>query len=298
MSQIKSVERLSLILNFVQQHPFCSLQEIMDHLSNRDHFTTERTMQRDLKTIRDMCFIEIKYSRTRNGYFIDKDSELDFKEWMQLFEVFSRAKVISEILLKTPGSIEFIDFDAPVLNSQEQLFPDLLKAIIEKRKIDFSYLRFWEEKAENVTLEPQLLKEYLNRWYVVGTNSEGEFRSYGLERIEKFEITANTFRPKVKNPKGLFSEVIGLYSENEREKVVLSYQVFQGKYIKSQPLHPTQKIIVDNEQELRIELYVRPNYELEEQILKQGERVTVLEPKWLRDNIKNRLLKAIKLYSL
>lgn len=296
MSQIKSVERLSLILNFVQQHPFCSLQEIMDHLSNRDHFTTERTMQRDLKTIRETCFIEIKYSRTQNGYFIDKDSELDFKEWMQLFEVFSRAKVISEILLKTPGSIEFIDFDAPVLNSQVQLFPDLLKAIIEKRKIEFSYLRFWEEKSENVTLEPQLLKEYLNRWYVVGTNSEGEFRSYGLERIEKFEITANTFRPKVKNPKGLFSEVIGLYSENEREKVVLSYQVFQGKYIKSQPLHPTQKIIVDNEQELRIELYVRPNYELEEQILKQGERVTVLEPKWLRDNIKNRLLNTIKLY--
>lgn len=296
MSQIKSVERLSLILNFVQNHPFCKLQDIMDHLSNRDHFTTERTMQRDLKTIREMCFIEINYSRTQNGYFIDKNSELDFKEWMQLFEVFSRANVISQILLKTPGSIEFIDFDAPVLNSQEQLFPDLLKAIIEKRKIEFRYLRYWEEEIETVTLEPQLLKEYLNRWYVVGTNMNGEFRSYGLERIVEFEVTTNTFKPKVKNPKGLFSEVIGLYSENEREKVVLSYQAFQGKYIKSQPLHPTQKILIDNEQELRIELCVRPNYELEEQILKQGERVQVLEPKWLRENIKDRLLKAIKFY--
>jgi predicted DNA-binding transcriptional regulator YafY len=246
-------------------------------------------MQRDLKTIREMCFIEIKYSRTQNGYFIDKDSELDFKEWIQLFEVFSRANVISQILLKTAGSIEFIDFDTPVFNSQEQLFPDLLKAIIEKRKIEFRYLRYWEEKTETITLEPQLLKEYLNRWYVVGTNSEGEFRSYGLERIEKFEITANTFRPKVKNPKGLFSEVIGLYSENEREKVILSYQVFQGKYIKSQPLHPTQKILIDDENELRIELYVRPNYELEEQILKQGERVQVMEPKWLREVIKERI---------
>ncbi len=289
MTQIKSVERLSLILNFIQNHPFCHLQDILDHLSNRDHFTTERTMQRDLKTIREMCFIEIKYSRTQNGYFIDKDSELDFKEWIQLFEVFSRANVISQILLKTAGSIEFIDFDTPVFNSQEQLFPDLLKAIIEKRKIEFRYLRYWEEKTETITLEPQLLKEYLNRWYVVGTNSEGEFRSYGLERIEKFEITANTFRPKVKNPKGLFSEVIGLYSENEREKVILSYQVFQGKYIKSQPLHPTQKILIDDENELRIELYVRPNYELEEQILKQGERVQVMEPKWLREVIKERI---------
>jgi predicted DNA-binding transcriptional regulator YafY len=100
---------------------------------------------------------------------------------------------------------------------------------------------------------------------------------------------ATTFRPKVKNPKKLFYDVIGLYSENELEQVVLSYQPFQGKYIKSQPLHSSQKILVDNQSELRIEITVCPNYELEEQILKQGERVTVLEPQWLRENIKKRI---------
>jgi hypothetical protein len=72
---------------------------------------------------------------------------------------------------------------------------------------------------------------FKKRTYVVGTNANGEFRSYGLERIVEFEVTANSFKPKVKNPKGLFAEVIGLYSENERKKVVLSYQAFQGKYI-------------------------------------------------------------------
>jgi predicted DNA-binding transcriptional regulator YafY len=41
---------------------------------------------------------------------------------------------------------------------------------------------------------------------------------------------------------------------------------------------------------------VRPNYELEEQILKQGERVTVLEPEWLREIIRNRISKAIEKY--
>lgn len=297
MSQIKSIERLSFILNYVQNHPYCSLQEIMDNLSNKDHYPTERTMQRDLKTIREMCFIEIKYSRIENGYFIDKDSELDFNEWMQLFEVFNRANVINEILLKNPGSIEYIDFDKPVLNSEEQLFPSILNAIVERRKISFQYLRYWEDEAEIIELEPQLLKEYLNRWYIVGTNQHDEFRSYGLERILEFKVTAKTFRPKVKNPKKLFSEVIGLYSENEREKVVLSYQAFQGKYIKSQPLHPTQKILIDNEHELRIELYLRPNYELEEQILKQGERVKVIEPNWLRERLKERILEAIENYS-
>lgn len=289
MSQVKSIERLSSILNFVHQHPYCQLQDIMDNLSKKDFFPTERTMQRDLKTIREMCFIDIKYSRLHNGYFIDQDSEHDFNEWMQIFELFNRSNVISEVLLKKPGAIDYIDFDQSVGNYYEQMFPTILNAIIERRKIKFTYARFWEDKPTQIELEPQLLKEYLNRWYVVGTNENGEFRSYGLERIAHFELLATTFRPKVKNPKQLFYNVIGLYSENELEQVVLSYQPFQGKYIKSQPLHTSQKILIDNENELRIELTVCPNYELEEQILKQGERVTVIQPEWLRHHVKKRI---------
>jgi predicted DNA-binding transcriptional regulator YafY len=261
----------------------------MENLSNKDYFPTERTMQRDLKTIREMCFIDIKYSRLHNGYFIDRDSEHDFHEWMQIFELFNRSNVINEVLLKKPGTIEYIDFDQSVAQHHEQLFPTLLNAIIERRKIKFTYTRFWEDNPIQIELAPQLLKEYLNRWYIVGTNTDGEFRSYALDRITQFELLASTFRPQVKNPKKLFYNVIGLYSENELEKVVLSYQPFQGKYIKSQPLHTSQKILIDDAKELRIELTVCPNYELEEQILKQGERVQVIEPAWLREHIKKRI---------
>jgi predicted DNA-binding transcriptional regulator YafY len=296
MPQVKSIERLSSILNFVHQHPFCNLQEMMENLSNRDFFPTERTMQRDLKTIREMCFIDIKYSRLQNGYYIEKDSERDFNEWMQIFELFNRANVINEVLIKTPGTIDYIDFDQSVSIHQEQLFPTILNAIIERRKIKFTYQRFWEEESSLIELEPQLLKEYLNRWYVVGTNEAGEFRSYGLERVTELQLLAMTFKPKVKNPKKLFYDVIGLYSDNEKEQVILSYQPFQGKYIKSQPLHSSQKILVDNESELRIEIKVCPNYELEEQILKQGERVTVLEPEWLREEIKKRVRSTMNNY--
>ena len=296
MSQVKSIERLSSILNFVHQYPYCSLQEMMGNLSNKDFYPTERTMQRDLKTIREMCFIDIKYSRLHNGYFIDKESERDFNEWMQLFELFNRANVINEVLIKTPGTIDYIDFDQSVSIHQEQLFPSVLIAIIERRKINFTYQRFWEDEPIQIELEPQLLKEYLNRWYVVGTNEAGEFRSYGLERVTEFQILASTFKPNVKNPKKLFYDVIGLYSENKLEQVVLSYQPFQGKYIKSQPLHPSQKTLIDNDSELRIEITVCPNFELEEQILKQGDRVRVLEPEWLRKSILDRIRRALDNY--
>ena len=71
---------------------------------------------------------------------------------------------------------------------------------------------------------------------------------------------------------------------------------FQGKYIKSQPIHHSQKIVIDSDKELRIELRVKVNYELEEQILKHGQRVRVLEPKSFRKLIKTRLKEAIAGY--
>jgi predicted DNA-binding transcriptional regulator YafY len=56
------------------------------------------------------------------------------------------------------------------------------------------------------------------------------------------------------------------------------------------------KIVIDSDKELRIELRVKVNYELEEQILKHGQRVRVLEPKSLRKLIKNRLKEALANY--
>jgi hypothetical protein len=105
------------------------------------------------------------------------------------------------------------------------------------------------------------------------------------------------FNPNLKDPKSLFNDVVGInFSENELENVILSYEAFQGNYLKSQPLHPRQKILVDNEEEFRIELRIRPNYELEEQLLKQGEKVEVIAPIWLRNRIKERMEKALRRY--
>ena len=80
MPQFKSIERLSLILNYVSSNHFPSLLNIMAFLERNDLIPTERTIQRDLKTLRDLCFIQIKYSRLNKGYFIDENSDKDFEE--------------------------------------------------------------------------------------------------------------------------------------------------------------------------------------------------------------------------
>jgi predicted DNA-binding transcriptional regulator YafY len=143
------------------------------------------------------------------------------------------------------------------------------------------------------------LKEYQNRWYVVGIIGDSEdFRTFGIDRIEGLKIIPETFKvnPKL-NPAEMFERTIGLvYSIGTPQKVVLSFTPTQGRYIKTLPLHASQEILVDNEKECRISLYVIPNYELNQEILKHGNAVKVIEPKWLADEIKGILKDALNNY--
>ncbi len=297
MAHFKSVERLSLILSYVNAHSYPSKEAIMAYLEDKDFFPTERTFQRDLKTFRDLCFIVVKYNRLHNGYYIDEDSQHDFENWMHVFELFNTARLINETLVKSSSNIDYIDFDRVRLNIDTNLMKNLLQAILNRNVIQFKHQSFWNGKNRPMEIMPHLLKQYQNRWYVFGCFEDGTFRSFGIDRMTDLVVLEQSFKPKMMNPKSQFDNLIGLVYENEIvEEVILSYDPFQGNYIKTLPLHSSQKILIDNDQELRIAIRVIPNYELEEQILKQGERVTVLEPLWLREQIQERIQKAFTNY--
>jgi len=269
----------------------------MSYLEDKDLFPTERTFQRDLKTLRDMCFIELKYNRLHNGYFIDEESRRDFENWLHVFELFHTARIINDTIVKSSGNIDCIDFDRITMHMDPEMLKGLLQAVIDRNVIRFKHYSYWREELREMTIEPHLLKQYQNRWYVYGCLPDGQFRSIGIDRISELELLSESFKPRMKRPKEVFDNLIGLVYENEDvEQIVLSFDSFQGNYIKSLPMHASQKILVDNDRELRISIRVIPNYELEEQILKQGERVKVIEPQWLRDGIRDRLKKALEQY--
>jgi proteasome accessory factor B len=297
MSQFRTVERLSFILSYVNDRHYPSKEAILDYLEEKHMYPTERTFQRDLKTLRDMCFIELKYSRMHNGYFIDEESKRDFDNWLHVFELFNTARIINETLIKSSTNIEYIDFDRSIMRKDPEIMKSLLKAVVDRNVVRFTHHGFWSETSKPVVIMPHLLKQYQNRWYIYGCFPSGEFRSFGIDRITDVEVLSESFKRKMKRPKEMFDNIIGLVYDSEKvEEVVLSYDPFQGNYIKTQPLHSSQRILVDNEEELRISIRVIPNYELQEQILKQGERVKVLQPEWLLQEIRSRLKDALNQY--
>ena len=297
MSQFKQIERISWLLNFLKYKAYPSKKQIINHLAEKEIYLTERSFERDLKTIRELFFIDVEYNRFKNGYYINTESFSDFSEWVQVFELVNNYQVLNETLIQLTSNCQFIDFDRSTLKLNPEFLKLILKAIINKQYIQFEYTNYQTNAVKSVVLQSVLLKEFQNRWYVCGCEDNGVFKSYGIDRITNLVLINEFFSPTIKNPKELFDQIIGLtLEEYSLEQVILSFHPLQGKYIKSQPLHSSQQILIEDEIEFRIAIRVIPNYELEEQILKHGERVKVIEPQWLREEIKSRLQKAIHYY--
>jgi predicted DNA-binding transcriptional regulator YafY len=76
----------------------------------------------------------------------------------------------------------------------------------------------------------------------------------------------------------------------------LSFNSFQGKYIKSLPLHHTQQILIDNEDELRISLTVYLTRDFLMELLSYGDTVRALAPQKLAEELKEQYQSALNQY--
>lgn len=100
------------------------------------------------------------------------------------------------------------------------------------------------------------------------------------------------------NTNDYFKNCFGVITSNEigPEEIVLSFEPLQGKYIKSYPLHETQKILIDNETELLIELTLIVTHDLIMELLSYGEEVKVIRPDSLINELKASYQSALNLY--
>lgn len=299
MSKHGAIRRYTLVLEKIKSGQLPSFQEVRGYLHDHGFEVGDRTIQRDIEQIRFEFGIEIKYDRTRNGYFIDHENSVNVESFFRFLEIIGTAELLTQSLHETKDTLKYISFDTGGgLKGIENLKP-LLKAIKEKRKIGFRHYNFHTDKSRKFSLKPYLLKEYQNRWYIVGIPAGmGEFRTFGIERIDNLEVKAKTFkRDQSLNPAEVFRQTVGVvYSHGEVQTVVLSFTPNQGKYAKTLPLHASQQVLIDDENECRVSLRVIPNYELTQQILKHGDTVKVLEPAWLVEEVQRIMTRALKKY--
>lgn len=83
--------------------------------------------------------------------------------------------------------------------------------------------------------------------------------------------------------------------EEQAEDVILSFTPEIGRFVKADPWHESQEVILENEVEIRIKLHVVISHDFIEQALSLCENMKVISPKSLREKIVQILRKSIEI---
>lgn len=299
MSAQGIIRRYYLIIEKVNRGFFPSTNELIDYIESFGLSASKRTLERDRAAIRWEFDIEILFDRGRQGYYIDHTKSTDMDSFLRFLGIVNTAELLAESLRESKDALDYISLDQSTALRGIEFLRDLLSATKNHQKISFEHIKYDSGRIKQFDIDPYLLKEYQNRWYIVG-QPEGyhELLTFGIDRITNLTIKPEKFLPNTSlNPKQRFKNVIGIESNNSQtERVVLSFTAFQGKYVKSLPWHHSQKILIDSEEEFRIEMKIVLNYELEQKILMHNHFVRVIEPESLVSKIREHLSNTLNQY--
>jgi len=125
-------------------------------------------------------------------------------------------------------------------------------------------------------------------------------KTFGLDRVTRLTITNHHFKKDERiDISEKFKYSYGIYSSSEYpiENVVLSFDAQDGNYLKTVPLHHSQRVIVDNEKEFLISLKIRLTEDFIMAILSRSWSLKVIEPQSLRERICTIYRSALEKYS-
>lgn len=299
MSLQGTIHRYSIILDQLSRSRCPSFSDLKEHLFDQGFEVSERTIQRDIEQIRNEFGIDVAYDRSTNGYYIEEENSPGLHTFLRFLYIVRTGLLLADSLKDSREAMKYISFEYESDSGNVFWLSDLMSAIREHRKVRFNHINFHTDTQKVFTISPYLLREYQGRWYVIGkVDRLGELRTFGMDRILELEILETGFSPPAaEKVRALFDHVIGLvYSEGEITEVELSFTPVQGRYIKSLPLHTSQEVIIDNQEEVRVRLTVIPNYELIQKILSHGDRVKVIRPECLADEVMGYLERALGRY--
>ena len=227
---------------------------------------------------------------------IENESEPNYLEKYSNLKSLLFREIIQKKIIENSIVSQFISFGNNSINNGIENTEIILNTILEKKKLKIHYQKFSDYKIKEHILEPIFIREFQNRWYVVSqTDKKEKFYTFAFDRIQKLEVLQKKFITK-SSFANFYKNTIGIsYSENI-EKIVLKFDNWQAKYLKTLPLHSTQEIISEDENVIVISINVNINFELEQIIKSYGSSVEVIEPKDLRKTIKQDLQATLKFY--
>jgi predicted DNA-binding transcriptional regulator YafY len=177
----------------------------------------------------------------------------------------------------------------------------IYQSILKKIVLKITYKSFKAREASEFIYHPFILKEFNNRWFVIGKkHNESQILTLALDRIINLDFDLDIpFLDESFNGDEHYKDTIGVTVHNYDGlvKTVLKFDRMNAPYVLTKPFHHSQKVMETLEDgSVLVEMTVHLNFEFERLILGFGNSVEVIEPKKLRTRMIRKLKSAIQNY--
>ena len=290
---------LLILTKLRQRERFVPRRELLDYVNSRIEERygyrgiTGRTLERDIADIAELFGISISFNRTRQGYFI-RENYGDYDE--RICELMMNFDLLNAIDRdQNLSSFVLAEHHRPLYS--EWLIP-LVKAIHALHPVEFDYVNYRNDCAEkHFSVLPHFLKESNQRWYLLAYDG-ATMKTFGIDRIRGLEIREDvTFERNTDiSVADLFNDSYGLWDDPSIpvEDIELKYDALDGRFVKSAPIHRSQRILADTPDGLRISLRLRITNDFVMELLSRSRSLEVVKPQHLRERIRHVYEEALK----
>jgi hypothetical protein len=271
----------------------------------------KRTFADCLRAIEETFDIDIS-SDARNGYryrIVQRDwLENDrVKDWLL------SAFAVNGLLQDSRGLRERVMFED--IPSGNDYLLEVLNAMRENHVLAMTYQDYFDKEPRDILLEPYCVRVFRQRWYVVGVTenepkedepteltNQGRIRRYALDRVVTLGQTDATFKmPRDFSVDDYFADAFGIIVEPEEYDVeVIKLKVYdinhRREYLRSLPLHSSQREVDRLKDYSIFELKVAPTYDFIKELLSMGGEVEVISPEYVRQEVRRRAEELLSRY--
>lgn len=274
-----------------------SLEEISAKWEDRfDSAYSRRTFNNHREAVEDVFGIRIDCNRSTNRYFVEYSEDVSDEdaERAWLINTFTVNNMLSLGKERLSGRVSVED-----IPSGHNHLTSVMEAMTEGHVIRISYLKYTSSKADIYTLRPYAVKEFAKRWYIIGYCLEREaLRVYGLDRVHSLDILEEGFEmEKGFDVDELFATSFGIYLPEEAAKTItFRTSATEAKYLRDLPIHSSQEEVSSDGRTVTFSIFVCPNRNLIMEFCKYGDRLEVLSPESIRNQVASQLISAAALY--
>lgn len=287
------------IVNTLNNYGKCTLKELNDRWVNSDiNYEGEeilpRTFFRDKEFIGETFQLEIEYDKRLRKYELVDSKEIKGTPLVKYLLGNFHVSHLTAITMKHKDKVMVHD-----MNTGVELLSVVMDAIDRKRTLRFKYTSYYQkEKEYSYEVIPCFIRLFEHRWYLICEYTDrSQTRVLALERMNEVEVGMKEMIPSPEiNPKNFYKDCFGIIRD-DKHPVCVRIKVYdkQVDYVRSLPIHASQKEIEAGEGYAIFEYRLRPSFDFVQHLL-WHKKIEVLTPLSLREEMKRELEEMLERY--